>query len=54
MWKTDPNTSIITYTQNMSPIVELLRGDWGRKERRRENNTEIYLICIGTRHNETH
>jgi hypothetical protein len=63
MWKTAPNintsiiyTYIITHIK-MFPKVGLLRGDLGRRKRKkndRVNNTEMYHICAGTRYNERH
>jgi hypothetical protein len=37
----------------MSPKVELVEETKGRRKEIKNNN-EIYHICVGTRHKETH
>jgi hypothetical protein len=58
MWKIDTNTNnkhyhIYMYIQNMFPKVGLLQETKGGGKEE-ENDIEIYHICVGTRHKETH
>jgi hypothetical protein len=57
MWKVEPNSSIIIYTQkhiqSVDPKSGTGRGVREEKKRKRVTNTEIHHICVGTRHNET-